>query len=192
MDYPKSVPGVGLVGGKFGDEDTQLGQQGSLIPSAWGNSITEEICNVIRDGGYVPEENNNSQMQKAIRSIISNMRPMASDDDVLSGVSGEKLISPKSMSAGVSHYFGQGGFLALPNWMGGVIFQWGSVEVAGNSVVVFSFPIAFKNVCFGTQVTAGIPGGVDSMNSDSISNTQFRVENTMPSTRGGKWFSYGR
>lgn len=33
---PKSVPGVGLVGGKFVDENTATGQQGSLIPSVWG------------------------------------------------------------------------------------------------------------------------------------------------------------
>lgn len=71
MDYPKSVPGVGLVGGKFVDENTATGQQGSLIPSAWGNAVTDEISNVIKDAGDEPAEGDVSQLQKAIRKIVA-------------------------------------------------------------------------------------------------------------------------
>ncbi|WP_047302121.1 gp53-like domain-containing protein [Pseudomonas fluorescens] len=70
MDYPKSVPNVGLVNGKFIDEDTTTGQVGSLIPSAWGNAVTDEILNVVRAGGKQPAENQNDQLLAAIRALI--------------------------------------------------------------------------------------------------------------------------
>ena len=40
MDFPKSVPNIGLVDGQFVDENVSTGTPGSLIPSAWGNAVT--------------------------------------------------------------------------------------------------------------------------------------------------------
>ncbi len=53
MDYPKSVPGVGLVSAKFVDENPATGTPGSLIPAQWGNSVTQEILNVILGAGLL-------------------------------------------------------------------------------------------------------------------------------------------
>ncbi|MFJ2527136.1 hypothetical protein [Pseudomonas helmanticensis] len=69
MDYPVSVPSIGLVGGKFADEDPTAGTPGSLIPAQWGNAVTDEILKVIVGAGLVPNENNNTQLEAAIRSI---------------------------------------------------------------------------------------------------------------------------
>lgn len=71
MDYPKSVPGVGLVNGKFVDENQATGQVGSLIPSAWGNAVTDEILAVLAEGGVAAAEGNNSQLKTAIKNIIT-------------------------------------------------------------------------------------------------------------------------
>lgn len=69
MDYPKSVPNIGLVDGHFVDENPVTGQIGSLIPAAWGDSITQEILNVIKGAGLVPDESNVAQLLQAITSI---------------------------------------------------------------------------------------------------------------------------
>lgn len=70
MDYPKSVPGIGLVNGKFVDENTASGTPGSLIPSTWGNSLTDELLNVIEAGGLEPSELERDQLLEAIRALI--------------------------------------------------------------------------------------------------------------------------
>lgn len=75
MDYPKSVPNVGLVNGKFVDENTTTGQVGSLIPAGWGTAVTDEILNVIMGGGYVPDENESGQLLQAIKEIIADNIP---------------------------------------------------------------------------------------------------------------------
>lgn len=69
MDYPKSVPSVGLVGGKFVDEDPLSGSPGSLIPAQWGNGVTEEVLNVITAAGMVPSETDNTQLRAAIATL---------------------------------------------------------------------------------------------------------------------------
>lgn len=75
MDYPKSVPSVGLVNGKFVDEDPLTGKPGSLIPAKWGNAITEEILNVLKTAGLVPDEDRNDQLEAAIKVIVGNLIP---------------------------------------------------------------------------------------------------------------------
>ncbi|WP_268562435.1 hypothetical protein [Pseudomonas protegens] len=75
MDYPKSVPNVGLVNGKFVDENTSTGQVGSLIPAAWGNGVTDELLNVIRAGGKAPAEAEHDQLLNAIKAIVRDSIP---------------------------------------------------------------------------------------------------------------------
>jgi hypothetical protein len=68
LDYPKSVPSVGLVNGQFVDEDPIAGKPGSLIPATWGNSVTQEILNVVQAAGLTPNESSNNQLLAALRS----------------------------------------------------------------------------------------------------------------------------
>ncbi|WP_404941783.1 phage tail protein [Pseudomonas danubii] len=75
MDYPKSVPSVGLVNGKFVDENPVTGQVGSLISSQWGNAVTDELLNVIRAGGKVPAEAEHDQLLAAIKAIVRDSIP---------------------------------------------------------------------------------------------------------------------
>lgn len=87
MDYPKSVANVGLVNGKFIDEDTTTGAVGSLIPAQWGNSITDEILAVISAAGLTPSEDNNAQLLAALRAI--NQKQMGA---VTGGVRNARLL----------------------------------------------------------------------------------------------------
>lgn len=71
MDYPKSTPNVGLVGGKFVDENVGTGTPGSLIPAIWGNAVTDELLAVIKAAGIVPTEGDLTQLLKAIQAIAA-------------------------------------------------------------------------------------------------------------------------
>ncbi len=70
MDYPKSVPSVGLVDGRFVDENPVAGTPGSLIPAVWGNSVTQEILNVIKAAGLTPDEAKTDQLASAIGALV--------------------------------------------------------------------------------------------------------------------------
>jgi len=69
MDYPKSVPSVGLVNGKFVNEDVVAGLPGSLIPATWGNSVTDELLNVVKSAGLEPSEADATQLLQAMKKL---------------------------------------------------------------------------------------------------------------------------
>lgn len=69
MDFPKSVPGVGLVNNQFVDEDPVNGTPGSLIPANWGNAVTKELLAVIQAAGLAPSEEQQDQLLKAVRKL---------------------------------------------------------------------------------------------------------------------------
>lgn len=96
MDYPISVPSVGLVGGKFVDEDPVAGTPGSLIPSAWGNAVTDEILNVIIEAGLTPTEGDNDQLKEAIAALIAahTTAQQATQPEAVAGTNNTKWMSP--------------------------------------------------------------------------------------------------
>lgn len=95
MDFPKSVPSVGLVDGKFIDEDAIAGTPGSLIPSAWGNAVTQEILKVIQEAGLDPDEDDNTQLNAAIDQKIAEITlSFASQAEAEAGESTDKAMSP--------------------------------------------------------------------------------------------------
>lgn len=95
MDFPKSVPSVGLVDGKFIDEDAVAGTPGSLIPSAWGNAVTQEILKVIQEAGLEPDEDDNTQLNAAIdQKITEGAVVFATQPEAEAGESSIKAMSP--------------------------------------------------------------------------------------------------
>ncbi|MGY2285613.1 hypothetical protein [Pseudomonas gingeri] len=109
MDYPKSVPGVGLVNGKFVDDNPITGAPGSLIPAEWGNAVTDEILGVIQKAGLTPDETDHSQLAGSILAIVAKAIPSAATesttgivklsttDQVVAGVDDATAVTPKKL-----------------------------------------------------------------------------------------------
>ncbi|MCI3943468.1 tail fiber protein [Pseudomonas syringae] len=102
MDYPKSVPSVGLVSGKFVDENPATGTPGSLIPATWGNSVTQEILNVILGAGLVPNEEDVTQLHRAILGLAASdyKKSVRCATTVSIGLSGLQTIDDVVLVAG--------------------------------------------------------------------------------------------
>ncbi|MGA8135277.1 MAG: hypothetical protein WCA48_14195 [Pseudomonas gingeri] len=171
MDYPKSVPSVGLVNGKFVDENPVNGTPGSLIPAAWGNSITDEVVNVVKAAGLVPDEADLGQLLLSIQKIsqsdsakyaldtgasgtyVASYAPALKalvDGVVLcfkaqNGNTGASTFSPNGLTAapivGAAHSALQGGEIVAN---GDVWVQWNSSIGTGSWVLIDSTGGAFQ------------------------------------------------
>ncbi|WP_432721302.1 hypothetical protein R0381_002560 [Jeongeupia wiesaeckerbachi] len=73
MDYPKSVPGVGLKNGKFTDGNPLTGEVASLDPASWANGVTDELLAVISDSGLTPSESIQTQLRDALRNKYADL-----------------------------------------------------------------------------------------------------------------------
>lgn len=100
MDFPKSVPGVGLVGGEFVDEDASTGRQGSLIPAEWGNAVTKELLNVLQEADIEPNESDSGQVAAAILKMISEAGGMPRFTPYVWGGRGDALPEGDTQSSG--------------------------------------------------------------------------------------------
>lgn len=171
MDFPKSVPNVGLVDGRFVDESNVTGQVGSLITAEWGNAMTSEIINVIEAAELVPTEGQNDQLVVAIEKLteqkvegwfakavvqatesVRGWAKVATQTLTDAGVDDSTFVTPKKLRRGVSYIIGPNGYVALPTWLGGLILQWGTVTVpAYTSVVQFTSPLTttYPSECYG-------------------------------------------
>lgn len=108
MDYPKSIPSVGLVNGWFVDENPVVGTPGSLIPAVWGNSVTQEILSVIKAAGLTPDEARTDQLAMAISALVD-FTKMKNTPTTLSGygitdASGRLLAVKQFETVGITFY----------------------------------------------------------------------------------------
>ncbi|WMN19007.1 hypothetical protein QL104_06245 [Pseudomonas piscis] len=108
MDYPKSVPSAGLVNGRFVDENPLTGSPGSLIPADWGNGVTQEILNVIKAAGLVPDERKTDQLTQAIGELLDFKRlkntPTTLGGYGISDASGRLLAVKQFETVGITLY----------------------------------------------------------------------------------------
>ncbi|WP_222833557.1 phage tail protein [Pseudomonas sp. SC3(2021)] len=89
---------------------------------------------------------------------------VATQTQTLEGTDDSTIVTPKKLRRGFAISLAVNGYIALPNWLGGLIIQWGQVKGATyNSVNNFvatpvTWPIAFPNGVFAT--TTGIATGI--------------------------------
>ena len=126
MDYPISVPGVGLVGGKFTDGNPLLSLPASLDPASWANAVTDELLNVIRAAAIEPAEAVTTQLLAAITALARGVLPKRS--------------------------FTANDFVRIPDVPGGLILQWGFFPCGAVTGGTIPYPVAFPTNMLGQQI----------------------------------------
>lgn len=128
---------------------------------------------------------------------------VATQAQVNAGTDDTTFVTPKKLRAGFASLFAVNGYLALPAWLGGFMFQWGrgTASVLGASTptnVLITFPVPFPVECFSATVNGA---GNNSLNTyqyrysiESTSRTDFLSSMSSPlnQTLTYFWFAIGR
>lgn len=117
-------------------------------PAAGDNSL-----NVINSAWFKAEQAGEANQGTA---------KVATQAQVEAGADDTTMVTPKKLRAGFAISLGANGYIAFPTWLGGLIFQWGSVSSSYSTpnqfvYTSFAWPIAFPNAYF--QMAASLGSG---------------------------------
>jgi phage-related tail fiber protein len=122
---------------------------------------------------------------------------IATQEEMNAGALDTVAITPKKLRLGFSSSLAVNGYLMLPTWLGGVIFQWGttaSLAPGGGSSGVIAYPLAFPtNAAYvniiGTSPVTG--GGNTNLTLATKTPTHFSFINAYLSATQFNWFAIG-
>jgi hypothetical protein len=108
------------------------------------------------------------------------------------GTDDATIVTPKKLRAGFSVNLGSPGYVALPTWLGGVIFQWGVVTTS-TSGVTQNFPLSYPTGAYGfwTMVSGNSSSSAIALAGAPLNASQFQLWSASASP-ACMWFSIGR
>jgi hypothetical protein len=131
------------------------------------------------------------QATETVKGILE----IATQAETEAGSSDEVAVTPLKLCAGFSISFSQLGHIKFPNFLGGLIIQWGSSSnITGGSHADVTYSTAYPNACLGAVVSSDRL--VDSTTScsygwENLSNSQIRIRNASTVTTAGWFISIG-
>jgi hypothetical protein len=102
------------------------------------------------------------------------------------GADDATIVTPKKLRWGISFSKGSNGYLVLPSWLGGFIFQWGNLGIAGGNVANLTLlPLAWPTGFLqGVATFAGAAGTGATTGIDGASGSKTQI-NLYQSSSGG-------
>lgn len=103
----------------------------------------------------------------------------------------------KLLLAGLTFSKTDNGYLKLPNWMGGLIFQWGTISLVASSggtlIQPVVYPITFPNVVLHIFPSLRESSGsnADSIYTQDRTATGFKIGQTAGEAHTASWFAIG-
>tara|TARA_B100000700_G_scaffold22521_4_gene21874 strand:- start:16188 stop:17291 length:1104 start_codon:yes stop_codon:yes gene_type:complete len=168
---------------------------------AW---VAEQISNKIatqqetdagnNDQKFITPKKLQAWVKQATESVLGMMR-VATLLQTETGDDDTTAVTPKKLRWGVSYSRGENGYVALPGWLGGIIFQWSGIIIASGSTVQATLPMALTTQLYAvvgqehSSTTTGITVSVDQ---DSYSTTGFSVKNTASNSVKFFYFCAGK
>ncbi|MDI5893076.1 phage tail protein [Halomonas rhizosphaerae] len=140
----------------------------------------------IDDGKFITAKKLKAWVKQATESVMGLLK-VATQAQVDAGDDDTTAVTPKKLRWGVDYSFGTTGYIALPSWMGGLIFQWARLSALGDAQnTTFNFPIAFP-----TGMLSGYLSILDSSNNNAAQTEHVFFNDGTQSATSVDIYTYG-
>lgn len=126
---------------------------------------------------------------------VSGIAEIATQAEVNAGTDDLRIVTPLKLKSGFAISFTANGYIKLPDWLSGIVIQWGTTAsipnaTSGNT----SFPLNFPNNAFSciTQVIgAGNGAAIPPMYMASLTTAQFSIFNSTGAANTWRFLAIG-
>lgn len=184
------------VSGKGAKNLKQYDATGAKIAATF---FADQVSDVMYDGTDLVLLAPISSVGQATESNLGVLK-VATQPIVNSGTDDATVVTPKKLKWGVSYILSTNGYLILPSWLGGLIFQWGRISVASEGSTTVNYSTVFPSSVLVSLATvnssASTTNGNYSAYANAISNSQVVITNDVNVTTGASaqqisWLSIG-
>ncbi|MBA1156938.1 gp53-like domain-containing protein [Microvirga mediterraneensis] len=123
----------------------------SIDNTLLANMAVNTIKGRVTAGTGDPEDLTPAQVKTVIGSAseaATGVIEIATQAETNAGTDDVRAVTPKKLRAGFAISLGVNGYIALPTWLGGLVFQWGASLNAASDYRV-TLPMAFPTSCLG-------------------------------------------
>lgn len=113
----------------------------------------------------------------------------ATNDPTFASTSPSDIVSPEWALAGSAYSLATDGYVKLPKWLGGLIIQWGRINVPGTGSASVTFPIEFPVLCANVNVETTVASEV--CYPSSVTKTGFTANQSGATSTNAFWFAMG-
>ncbi len=89
------------------------------------------------------------EVTKQATEAVLGLVKFSTQVQVNTGLDDTTSVTPKKLRFGVALLIATNGYLVLPTWLGGLVFQWGFVTASTNSSGTVTYPISFPTASRG-------------------------------------------
>ena len=181
-----------VANGTTGYEAVNKSQLDTKAPTA-GNAAQEFSVATATTGNSAVNKTQFDAKTGQATETSAGITEICTDAELLAGVSDLVVATPLKLRLGFAANFSPNGYISFPTWLGGLIIQWGLINVPLASTTSVAFLPTFANV-YNIQITmAGASFDPQAANYvDSVGTSGFNLTNKSPSSNANfYWLAIG-
>ena len=163
---------------KITDSNVTSAKLASVTSGATVGSATQIPVITYNDKGQI------TNTSTANLSILN-----TTNDPTFVSTSSTDPVSPSWLKSGFAISLSANGYIKLPTWLGGVIFEWGRVSIAGSGSASVTFPLAMPTLLATINLETNVASEV--CYPSSATNSGFTATQSGAIATNAYWFAIG-
>lgn len=181
---------IGLIASEDNFGMVKLAKQSDATPEVEDDVSQTLVTTIARVFNVL-----RSKLAQATEHLKGTAR-IGTQKEVNDGELDDVISTPKKLKKGFSYLIGPNGYIAMPEFWGGWIFQWGAVTTPAGGKLLVTLPVKFPNIIFTAYATANqdyrTVANINSLGVSSMVIRTWRTDLNVEADSVSYWWAIGK